>query len=151
MHRCLSQGGATVSLEDFIKQDDLEVFGDLDAQKSPRTARSKQPSVQLLHIPNGTTASSLPLPNPPPPSPELPQRSFHLPRDLGTDSKTTSVPLEALKPLLRMCNLHIHTSEYSSTDMLFSHLRNLDLSREDRMRPGWDKYFMTLAGLASLR
>jgi dCMP deaminase len=50
-----------------------------------------------------------------------------------------------------MCNLHIQTSSFGNLEDLKAHLKELDLTKEDRMRPGWDRYFMTLAGLASLR
>lgn len=120
-----------------------------DALPLPQGSRS---TMQTLHIPNGHTAS--PFNIPPPPSPELPQRSFTLTRETKrttVDTKNAIVELDALIPLLRMCNLHIHPCDYTDREAFFSQLRNLDLSREDRMRPGWDKYFMTLAGLASLR
>lgn len=124
------------------------MYGDVNSQATEATAlkQKKQSSAQTLHIPNGTTAASFTIP--PPPSPELSQRAFSTkPRAIPSNANTSN----ALAPVMRLCNLHIDISAYESTDMLYSHLRNLDLSREDRMRPGWDRYFMTLAGLASLR
>ncbi|KAK5102664.1 Deoxycytidine monophosphate (dCMP) deaminase [Lithohypha guttulata] len=40
---------------------------------------------------------------------------------------------------------------FSSIDSYFSHLHNLDLAAQSRLRPPWDAYFMHLAHLASLR
>lgn len=34
---------------------------------------------------------------------------------------------------------------------LHASLRGLDLTNEERLRPGWDQYFMNLASLAALR
>jgi hypothetical protein len=145
--RCAAEGGRETTLEDFVHEDDLDMYGDAKAQQAELPAsKTKKASAQTLHIPNGTTASSFTIP--PPPSPELSQRTFTTkPRAIANIDNATT----ALAPVMRLCNLHIDISAYESTEMLYSHLRNLDLSREDRMRPGWDKYFMTLAGLASLR
>lgn len=146
--RCTTEGGQEVSLEDFVKEDDLDMYGDANSQMAASKTAQKQASSQTLHLPNGSTASAFTIP--PPPSPELTQRSFTIAKARGV-KKDTSTISNALAPVMRICNLHIDISAYESKDVLYSHLRNLDLTREDRMRPGWDKYFMTLAGLASLR
>jgi len=40
---------------------------------------------------------------------------------------------------------------FASVDLLHQHLETLNLLNPERLRPGWDTYFMTLAHLASLR
>ena len=139
-----------VSLEDFIYEDDLEMFGSTEASTTKVAAtmqtpvKKKKSSMQTLHIPHGDTASTLNLPTVPPPSPDLSRRASY-------SGSACSYPSSPLAPLLRMCNLHIQTSSFGNLEDLKAHLKELDLTKEDRMRPGWDRYFMTLAGLASLR
>lgn len=149
IYRCAAEDGQQLSLEDFVREDDLDMYGDATAQKPASKSAQKQASGQTLHIPNGSTASSFTIP--PPPSPELSQRSSFAVAKAREVKKDPSQVSDALAPIMRICNLHIDISAYESKDVLYSHLRNLDLTREDRMRPGWDRYFMTLAGLASLR
>ena len=49
-----------------------------------------------------------------------------------------------------MVTVHIVNS-FESIPQLYEHLDELDLSNPERLRPGWDTYFMQLASLASLR
>lgn len=144
-----------VSLEQFVHDDDLEMFGSTEASTSESSVnnnisqtfvKKKKPSMQTLHIPQGDSASTLNLPTFAPPSPDLSRRASYT-----SVSGPSRASKDALAPLLRMCNLHIQTSAFANLEDLRAHLREADLSKEDRMRPGWDRYFMTLAGLASLR
>ncbi|GAA98589.1 uncharacterized protein L969DRAFT_95179 [Mixia osmundae IAM 14324] len=56
----------------------------------------------------------------------------------------------ALAPLLRIAHLTLQT-HWPTLDELYRYLDSMDLLDGERLRPGWDTYFMTLAGLASLR
>lgn len=156
-------------LEEFVRLDDLDMFGGTegkqreqagnDTQQTP--TRHKRASTQTLHIPTGHTAATLHIPAVSPPSPDLSSRGSTAQDPFLASGSTSNgfnppafpstVSRDPLAPLLRMCNLHIQTSGFADLDALYSCLRNLDLTKEDRMRPGWDRYFMTLAGLASLR
>ena len=131
-----------IPLEDFVREDDLEMFGEGQTKDSSSPLRKKTSSVHTLQIPLGHTASQVTLPTVPPPSPEIRPRAPFL------SERRQHAPL---LPLLRMCSLHIQTSSFATLRDLHAHVTELDLTKEDRMRPGWERYFMTLAGLASLR
>ena len=131
-----------ITLEQFVREDDLEMFGEGQTSESASPLRKKTSFVHTLQIPLGHTASQVTLPTIPPPSPEI------RPRALFMGERRQHAPLS---PLLRMCNLHIQTSSFTTLQDLHAHITELDLTKEDRMRPGWERYFMTLAGLASLR
>ena len=49
-----------------------------------------------------------------------------------------------------MVNLRIVNS-FPTVPDLYDYLDELDLTNPERLRPGWDTYFMQLASLASLR
>ncbi|GJE99640.1 cytidine deaminase-like protein [Phanerochaete sordida] len=55
-----------------------------------------------------------------------------------------------LQSLHRLVNLHV-INAFGSIEDLHRHLESLDLANPERLRPGWDTYFMRLASLASLR
>ncbi|KAK4689951.1 dCMP deaminase, partial [Tremellales sp. Uapishka_1] len=55
-----------------------------------------------------------------------------------------------LRRLTDLANLTIHNN-FSSIPSFYIHLDHLNLLDEERLRPGWDTYFMTLASLASHR
>lgn len=59
-------------------------------------------------------------------------------------------PNEGLAPLLHRAQLRLLNSSSSLAAMRAS-LRSLDLTNEDRLRPSWDHYFMSLSSLAALR
>ncbi|CED82548.1 dcmp deaminase [Phaffia rhodozyma] len=42
-------------------------------------------------------------------------------------------------------------NNYTTLEDLWAYLEKIDLEDGERLRPGWDRYFMTLASLASLR
>lgn len=151
-----------MTFEKFVKRDDEEMFGTsaIPSDHDPFLetngitqghASSNHRDIQTIHLPNGSSSTTQ-LTLPPPPSPELVLRPIsHLTLSEKRSSPSSSIGQEPLAPLLRMCNLHIQTSDFANVQELYKFLKKLDLSKEDRMRPGWDKYFMTLAGLASLR
>lgn len=56
----------------------------------------------------------------------------------------------ALRGLTQYVHLSVINS-FQSKHSLFAHLEELDLTNPERLRPGWDTYFMELASLASLR
>lgn len=58
--------------------------------------------------------------------------------------------LPSLRSLDQMVNLRIVNSFPTVAD-LYDYLDDLDLTNPERLRPGWDTYFMQLASLASLR
>ena len=64
-----------------------------------------------------------------------------------TSQLATRPPLRTLHHLI---NLHVINS-FDSVQELHRHLECLDLANPERLRPGWDTYFMRLASLASLR
>ncbi|KIP12533.1 hypothetical protein PHLGIDRAFT_97931 [Phlebiopsis gigantea 11061_1 CR5-6] len=55
-----------------------------------------------------------------------------------------------LHSLCQISNLRVVNS-FDTVDALYEHLDDLDLTNAERLRPGWDTYFMRLASLASLR
>ncbi|GJJ13509.1 hypothetical protein Clacol_007763 [Clathrus columnatus] len=55
-----------------------------------------------------------------------------------------------LRQLFRMAHINI-LNTFDTLEELNSHLEKLDITNQDRLRPKWDTYFMTLASLASLR
>ncbi|KAL7006828.1 Deoxycytidine monophosphate (dCMP) deaminase [Cystobasidiomycetes sp. EMM_F5] len=141
-----------IPLEQFVHDDDVNMFGptpsEVDIREEQGLMSSSSTSTQTLHIPNGHSATHMTVNTLPPPSPELSKRFISRP---PSPHKLEHTHKDPLAPLMRMCNLHIQMSRYPTTQDLRRHLRILDLPKEDRMRPGWDRYFMTLAGLASLR
>ena len=144
-----------LSFDEFVEEDDQDTFGPPSSRSTADDEISRlKSSMQTLHIPIGHSASAVTVATQPPPSPEITARvafpNFSR-QDTGQTSHTPSTHREPLAPLLRMCNLHIATSVFASVHDLYLYLKKLDLPKEDRMRPTWDRYFMTLAGLASLR
>ncbi|KAI0304563.1 cytidine deaminase-like protein [Russula brevipes] len=55
-----------------------------------------------------------------------------------------------LHSLQKYVNLHV-VNNFESVPALHSYLDDMNLLDEDRLRPSWDSYFMTLASLASMR
>ena len=49
-----------------------------------------------------------------------------------------------------MANIHV-VNAFDSVSGLHDHLDDINLLDPERLRPGWDTYFMQLASLASLR
>ncbi|KAI5119775.1 hypothetical protein M0805_009246 [Coniferiporia weirii] len=49
-----------------------------------------------------------------------------------------------------LCHVNVINS-FSTVTQLYMHLEALDIMNPDRLRPGWDSYFMKLASLASHR
>ena len=58
--------------------------------------------------------------------------------------------MPSLRSLDQMVNLHI-VNLYQNLQDLYAYLDELNLANPERLRPGWDTYFMQLASLASLR
>lgn len=56
-----------------------------------------------------------------------------------------------LADLLPMVNLTVRPAAFQTLEALHQHLARLNLTDDQRVRPSWDDYFMTLAELASLR
>lgn len=67
-------------------------------------------------------------------------------QERSDQSEDPPSPLE----LSGIVNLHV-INGFSSIPALHSHLDKLDLLNPERLRPGWDAYFMQLASLASQR
>ncbi|KII94070.1 hypothetical protein PLICRDRAFT_36306 [Plicaturopsis crispa FD-325 SS-3] len=57
---------------------------------------------------------------------------------------------DSFHSLSQLANVNIVNS-FDSVSALYTHLDAMDLLNHDRLRPGWDSYFMTLASLASRR
>ncbi|SNX84998.1 related to DCD1 - deoxycytidylate deaminase [Melanopsichium pennsylvanicum] len=68
---------------------------------------------------------------------------------LGT-SKQSSSTSSGLTSLRRYVHLSIN-NDHSTIQALHSHLENLNLTSQERLRPCWDTYFLKLCNLASLR
>ncbi|KZT75096.1 hypothetical protein DAEQUDRAFT_21241 [Daedalea quercina L-15889] len=66
----------------------------------------------------------------------------------GTIERTTARP--SLSSANDLVNLHVINS-FDSVQTLHSHLDRMNLLDPERLRPGWDAYFMQLATLASRR
>lgn len=111
------------SLEEFIREDDVLHFGESLATSTSST----------LQLPSRPIALPHPLPSPP------------MSRSTSTYTRT---PLKDLTPL---AHLIIRPALFPSIAALRSHITQLDLASNHRVRPEWDDYFMTLAELASLR
>lgn len=77
---------------------------------------------------------------------------FYGPQPLGTRriSAVDSQEQPGLRSLNSMAHIHV-TNFFGSIPELHEHLDELDLVNPERLRPGWDTYFMQLASLASLR
>ncbi|KAI0095039.1 cytidine deaminase-like protein [Irpex rosettiformis] len=58
--------------------------------------------------------------------------------------------LSSLKNLHALVDVHINNA-FENKEDLYGHLEELDIINGERLRPGWDAYFMRLADLASLR
>ncbi|EST05010.1 CMP/dCMP deaminase, zinc-binding [Kalmanozyma brasiliensis GHG001] len=61
-----------------------------------------------------------------------------------------SNPVSGLTALRRYTHLSINNT-HPNLDLLYEGLRTLDLPSNERLRPGWDTYFLKLCNLASLR
>ncbi|PCH33888.1 hypothetical protein WOLCODRAFT_135374 [Wolfiporia cocos MD-104 SS10] len=97
---------ATVSLEDFVRENDVLCYGkDTSIWQSPRTITKT-----------------------------LPDRSQE----------------DSLLSLASLYNLNIINS-FDNIPAFHNHLEGLNLLDQERLRPGWDAYFMQLASLASQR
>ncbi|PSR76731.1 hypothetical protein PHLCEN_2v8328 [Hermanssonia centrifuga] len=76
------------------------------------------------------------------------QRAPSVGRSNTKAAVTPSKP--SFQSLNHLVNLHLMNS-FESISSLYRYLEELDLSDPERLRPGWDTYFMELASLASLR
>ena len=56
----------------------------------------------------------------------------------------------SFRSLSQLANVHVVNS-FETISGLQDHLNELDLLNKERLRPGWDTYFMQLASLASQR
>lgn len=74
-----------------------------------------------------------------------PPGSPAFPLSAHAQSHSPSLAATAHLPQLKVIN------SYRNVDSLYHYLDALDLPKTDRVRPGWDEYFMTLASLASMR
>lgn len=69
----------------------------------------------------------------------------------ASSSKLSTGPgRPSLQNLNQVSNIRVVNS-FDTIDALYDHLDDLDLTNTERLRPGWDTYFMRLASLASLR
>lgn len=60
------------------------------------------------------------------------------------------VPKAAYRGLSQLASVHVVNS-FESVSGLHDHLEQINLLDSERLRPGWDTYFMQLASLASQR
>ncbi|EKM61256.1 uncharacterized protein PHACADRAFT_204417 [Phanerochaete carnosa HHB-10118-sp] len=72
----------------------------------------------------------------------------------GPSDSTSQYSQPATRPPLRtlhhLVSLYVINS-FDNLEEFHRHLESLDLANPERLRPGWDTYFMRLASLASLR
>jgi len=66
------------------------------------------------------------------------------------DIVAQGIPTRALRSFRNLVNLHV-ANNFVTVPALYSHLDDINLLNPERLRPGWDTYFMTLASLASHR
>lgn len=120
-----------VGLEKFVKIDDEESYGN-----------TRPPSTSS----NGTSATRTPLVST--------DSSRSLVGGNGIVDNLSAVSLSppsiGLNALRRFVHLSI-TNSFPTLSALDAHLTSLNLPSPDRLRPGWDSYFLRLCNLASLR
>ncbi|KAI0688667.1 cytidine deaminase-like protein [Cytidiella melzeri] len=58
--------------------------------------------------------------------------------------------VSCLRNLRALVDVHVNNG-FDTKEDLYEHLEDLDIINGERLRPGWDTYFMRLADLASLR
>ncbi|WVQ78136.1 hypothetical protein IAT38_000217 [Cryptococcus sp. DSM 104549] len=68
----------------------------------------------------------------------------------GLPSLAHAQPISEFRRTLALAQVHV-TNNFPDVSALHWYLDRLDLLDEERLRPGWDTYFMTLASLASHR
>ncbi|KAI0348352.1 hypothetical protein BDW22DRAFT_1350540 [Trametopsis cervina] len=68
----------------------------------------------------------------------------------GGQFGTTSKGVSSLRNLQSLIDIQVNNS-FDTVEGLHEHLGELDITNAERLRPGWDTYFMRLADLASLR
>ncbi|KAJ3534734.1 hypothetical protein NM688_g7088 [Phlebia brevispora] len=79
---------------------------------------------------------------------------FYGPQSLQVSSRENPIASPQDIPVLRSLNPMVNVriiNSFETIPELYEHLEELDLINPDRLRPGWDTYFMQLASLASLR
>lgn len=68
----------------------------------------------------------------------------------GTPFSNGPDTASSLGTLRTLIDLHVN-NRFDRIEDYHTHLDNLDITNGERLRPGWDTYFMRLADLASLR
>lgn len=58
--------------------------------------------------------------------------------------------MTSLRNLHALVDIHINNA-FDNKEDLYDHLEEINVTNGERLRPGWDAYFMRLADLASLR
>ncbi|KAI5450604.1 Deoxycytidine monophosphate (dCMP) deaminase [Naganishia albida] len=113
--------GASLNLENFIAQHDMLM------DHLPALPKKPQPQ-------DATT----------------PAPSIEIPPTISPRSSSATRTGAGLKRALAYAHLSI-MNNFTSVPELEEYLEELNLLDGERLRPGWDTYFMTLASLASLR
>lgn len=81
---------------------------------------------------------------------EMHFNNVQMERDTGSGPVAVGQSMLSWSEMERMCKVRI-LNHFSTLQDLHEHLFRLDLTNPERLRPGWDTYFMSLAVLASQR
>jgi dCMP deaminase len=139
------------SLEQFLQDDDRALFGTGGEENDASLNGGYQAPLLPSKSASLATADSHVLLVPPPGEPS-PSPSPPLPPNGNSNGITKRAP-SPLAPLIRRAHL-VLSNHYSSHSSLYTKLDVVDIPGPkigELLRPGWDEYFMCLAGLASLR
>jgi dCMP deaminase len=68
----------------------------------------------------------------------------------GTPLSSGSDAVSSLGALRTLIDLHVN-NRFETIEDFCTYLDNLNITNGERLRPGWDTYFMRLSDLASLR
>lgn len=128
-----------VGLDEFVRLDDALCYGCRDDDEVVGKGNAAEGGVPMLA--RGSSSSSLMGGNGIVDT--FSSVSLH-----PTLSRTTTAT--GLTSLRRFSHLTVHNS-FSSLTHLHSHLAQLNLPSQQRLRPCWDTYFLKLCNLASLR
>ncbi|ORY32217.1 cytidine deaminase-like protein [Naematelia encephala] len=130
--RSLEARGKIISLDEFIDQHDLLYNGPSSSTCSSSNSSSSSSS-STTNTPSTSTSTSTSL--------------------SSTPASSSSSSYQQQTDLTRLARLATVTicNNLSTLLELETYLDQLNLVDEERLRPGWDTYFMTLASLASHR
>jgi deoxycytidylate deaminase len=152
-HRARSPDLPQPSLARFLDDDDAALYGvralsdpsQPDLNHADELVEANKTASSLLPIPADSHALVIPPPLSPSPSSPSPSPTGR--------KKSAETRIQPLAHLMRRAHLILSNHSHSLDD-LYKKLDDIDIAGQEigeLLRPGWDEYFMCLAGLASLR